>query len=135
MAQCLGTPASCWCRQCRFYQRGFYACQRTAPRAFGGKGKFNADLVEYSDDQQKELIKQFVESQLINTFKSVPLSKFEKDKLIKEIIQEAKGYGPLDPLLEDPTISDILVNGANNVFVEKGGSFIAQALRLRIISI
>lgn len=77
--------------------------------------------VEYSDDQQKELIKQFVESQLINTFKSVPLSKFEKDKLIKEIIQEAKGYGPLDPLLEDPTISDILVNGANNVFVEKGG--------------
>lgn len=77
--------------------------------------------VEYSDDQQKELIKQFVESQLMNTFKSVPLSKFEKDKLIKEIIQEAKGYGPLDPLLEDPTISDILVNGANNVFVEKGG--------------
>lgn len=77
--------------------------------------------VEYSDDQQKELIKQFVESQLINTFKNIPLSKFEKDKLIKEIIQEAKGYGPLDPLLEDPTISDILVNGANNVFVEKGG--------------
>lgn len=77
--------------------------------------------VEYSDDQQKELIKQFVESQLINTFKSIPLSKFEKDKLIKEIIQEAKGYGPLDPLLEDPTISDILVNGPKNVFVEKGG--------------
>lgn len=77
--------------------------------------------VEYSDEQQKELIKQFVESQLINTFKSVPLSKFEKDKMIKEIIQEAKGYGPLDPLLEDPGISDILVNGAKNVFVEKGG--------------
>lgn len=77
--------------------------------------------VEYSDEQQRELIKQFVESQLLNTFKSVPLSKFEKDKMIREIIQEAKGYGPLDPLLEDPTISDILVNGANNVFVEKGG--------------
>lgn len=77
--------------------------------------------VDYSDDQQKELIKQFVESQLLNTFKSVPLSKFEKDKMIREIIQEAKGYGPLDPLLEDPTISDILVNGPNSVFVEKGG--------------
>lgn len=77
--------------------------------------------VDYSDEQQKELIKQFVESQLMNTFKSVPLSKFEKDKLIKEIIQEAKGYGPLDPLLEDTAISDILVNGARNVFVEKGG--------------
>lgn len=77
--------------------------------------------IDYSDDQQRELIKQFVEGQLLNTFKNVPLSKFEKDKLIKEIIQEAKGYGPLDPLLEDPTISDILVNGAKSVFVEKGG--------------
>lgn len=77
--------------------------------------------VDYSDEQQKELIRQFVETQLANTFKNVPLSKFEKDKLIREIIQEAKGYGPLDPLLEDPGISDILVNGAKNVFVEKGG--------------
>lgn len=77
--------------------------------------------VNYNDEQQKELIKQFVEGQLTNTFKNVPLNKFEKDRLIKEIIQEAKGYGPLDPLLEDPTISDILVNGAKSVFVEKNG--------------
>ncbi|MDD3435967.1 MAG: CpaF family protein [Candidatus Gastranaerophilales bacterium] len=77
--------------------------------------------INYDDEQQKELIKQFVESQLINNFKNVPLNKFEKDRLIKEIIQEAKGYGPLDPLLEDPTISDILVNGAKDVFVEKNG--------------
>lgn len=77
--------------------------------------------INYDDEQQKELIRQFVESQLINTFKHIPLNKDEKDRLIKEIIQEAKGYGPLDPLLEDPTISDILVNGAKSVFVEKGG--------------
>lgn len=77
--------------------------------------------VNYSDEQQKELIRQFVEGQLANNFKNVPLNKFEKDRLIREIIQEAKGYGPLDPLLEDPAISDILVNGAKNVFIEKGG--------------
>lgn len=77
--------------------------------------------IDYDDGQQKDLIKQFVEGQLLNNFKSIPLNKYEKDRLIKEIIQEAKGYGPLDPLLEDPTISDILVNGAKNVFVEKGG--------------
>lgn len=77
--------------------------------------------VNYDDDQQKELIRQFIENQLITTFANVPLNKFEKDRMIKEIIQEAKGYGPLDPLLEDPTISDILVNGAKSVFVEKGG--------------
>lgn len=77
--------------------------------------------INYDDEQQKELIKQFIEGQLVNTFKHIPLNKDEKDRLIKEIIQEAKGYGPLDPLLEDPTISDILVNGANSVFVEKNG--------------
>lgn len=77
--------------------------------------------VNYDDEQQKELIRQFIETQLINTFKQIPLNKFEKDRLIKEIIQEAKGFGPLDPLLADPSISDILVNGAKNIFVEKNG--------------
>ena len=77
--------------------------------------------IDYDDEKQKELIKQFVDGQLMNTFKNIPLNKYEKDRLIKEIIQEAKGYGPLDPLLEDPTISDILVNGAKSVFVERNG--------------
>ena len=77
--------------------------------------------INYDDEQQKELIRQFIEGQLANSFSNIPLNKFEKDRLIKEIIQEAKGYGPLDPLLEDPTISDILVNGPNSVFIEKGG--------------
>lgn len=77
--------------------------------------------VNYDDEQQKELIRQFIEGQLSNSFSNIPLNKFEKDRLIKEIIQEAKGYGPLDPLLDDPTISDILVNGPNSVFVEKSG--------------
>lgn len=77
--------------------------------------------INYDDEQQKELIKQFVESQLTSSFKNVPLNKNEKDRLITEIIQEAKGYGPLDPLLADEGISDILVNGAKNVYVEKKG--------------
>lgn len=75
----------------------------------------------YSDVEQKGLIRQFIEGQLNANFRSVPLNKTERDKLIKEIIQEAKGFGPLDPLLEDPTISDILVNGAKNIYVEKNG--------------
>lgn len=77
--------------------------------------------INYDDEQQKELIKQFTESLLLSSFKNIPLNKNEKDRLILEIIQEAKGYGPLDPLLADPLISDILVNGANNVYVEKNG--------------
>lgn len=75
----------------------------------------------FSDEEQKELIRQFIENQISTNFKSIPLNKLEKDRLIKEIIQEAKGFGPLDPLLEDPEISDILVNGAKNVYIEKNG--------------
>lgn len=87
--------------------------------------------INYDDEQQKELIAQFVESQLANSFKNVPLNKLEKDKLIKEIIQEAKGYGPLDPLLNDPTISDILVNGAKNVYVEKNGKLFKTSVTFK----
>lgn len=75
----------------------------------------------YSDDEQKELIKQFIENQLNTKFKTTPLNKNEKDRLLREILQETKGFGPLDPLLADPTISDILVNGAKNIYVEKNG--------------
>src|SRR5574344_374325 len=76
---------------------------------------------DYNDEEQKDLIKQFVESQLSGNFKNRLLNKNEKDRLITEIIQEEKGDGPLDPLLADSSVSDILVNGAKNVYVEKGG--------------
>jgi pilus assembly protein CpaF len=52
---------------------------------------------------------------------STPLSRTERDRLIEEIGYEVLGLGPLDPLLRDPDISDILVNGPNQVYVEKFG--------------
>lgn len=76
---------------------------------------------EYSNDEQKHFIRQFVEKRLLTDFASTPLSKNEREALIREILQEIKGYGPLDPLLSDPAVSDILVNGAKFVYVEKGG--------------
>ena len=66
----------------------------------------------FSDDEQKNLIRQFIEFQIASNFRQVPINKSEKERLIKEIIQDTKGFGPLDPLLEDPGISEILVNGA-----------------------
>lgn len=75
----------------------------------------------YTDDEQRNLIRQFIEFQISANFRQVPINKSEKERLVKEIIQDTKGFGPLDPLLEDPSISDILVNGAKNVYIEKGG--------------
>jgi len=50
-----------------------------------------------------------------------PLSAPEKDLLSREILEEVFGLGPLEPLLQDPAVSDILVNGAKEVYVERGG--------------
>lgn len=77
--------------------------------------------INYTDNQQKELLRQFVEGQLTNSLKEVSLGKNEKEKLVKEIVEEAQGFGPLDGLLKDGEVSYILVNGAKDVYVEKGG--------------
>jgi len=50
-----------------------------------------------------------------------PLSLVEKDRVIEEILDEVFGLGPLEPLLQDPTISDILVTTPKLVYVERAG--------------
>lgn len=89
------------------------------------------DWSQYNDTEQKKLIRQFIEYQINTNFRTVPLNKIERDRLIREIIQEAKGYGPLDPLLADPSISDILVNGAKNVYVEKNGKLYKTSITFK----
>ncbi len=50
-----------------------------------------------------------------------PLSLLEKDRIINEVLDEVFGLGPLEPLLADPTISDILVTTPRLVYVERAG--------------
>ena len=59
-------------------------------------------------------------AKLVDEQKS-PLSLVEKDRVIEEILDEVFGLGPLEPLLQDPTISDILVVTPRLVYVERGG--------------
>src|SRR5258707_9036602 len=49
------------------------------------------------------------------------LSGIEKQQISDEVLDEVFGLGPLEPLLQDPTISDILVNGHKQVYVERKG--------------
>ena len=51
----------------------------------------------------------------------VPLNFDEQEKIQADLLDEVFGLGPLEPLLRDPKISDILVNDKDHVFVEKGG--------------
>ena len=50
-----------------------------------------------------------------------PLTLKEREQLVHEIVHELFGLGPIEPLLDDSTISDILVNGPDNIYVERKG--------------
>jgi Flp pilus assembly protein, ATPase CpaF len=58
--------------------------------------------------------------ELVSNLKT-PMSGPERERLALEVLDEVFGLGPLEPLLQDPTITDILVNGAKEVFVERSG--------------
>src|SRR4030081_3959235 len=62
---------------------------------------------------------------------AVPLSFAEREKLSREILDEIFGLGPLEPLLKDPSISDILVNRYNRVYVERSGKLETTGLSFK----
>jgi pilus assembly protein CpaF len=70
-------------------------------------------------DQLSGIIKAVVENLI--TAEGIPLTRIERERLILEIQHETLGLGPLEPLLQDPGIADILVNGPNSVYIEKRG--------------
>ena len=59
------------------------------------------------------------------------LNRMERERLIDEVLDETFGFGPLEMLLKDPTISDILVNGPHKVFVERRGKMERTDVKFR----
>src|SRR4051795_6602880 len=59
------------------------------------------------------------------------LSRMERERLIDEVLDETFGFGPLEALLKDPTISDILINGPHKVFVERRGKLEKSDIKFR----
>jgi len=55
----------------------------------------------------------------------------ERERFVKEIQHEVFGLGPLEPLLQDPTISDILVNGSGHIYIERRGKLEKTVARFR----
>ena len=66
---------------------------------------------------------EFMKQRLSDVYAQVKVSLPEdiRQQLFKDILDELTGYGPIQPLLDDPDISEVMVNGPKKVFVEKGG--------------
>ncbi len=76
-------------------------------------------LARVNNSQARQAVAGMV-NEIIGSQK-VPLSFGEQEKIQSDLLDEVFGLGPLEPLLRDPTISDILVNSKDHVFIERGG--------------
>ncbi|HEY4353733.1 MAG TPA: ATPase, T2SS/T4P/T4SS family, partial [Paraburkholderia sp.] len=76
-------------------------------------------LQRLSPEQVKRELAQLVE-RIVDEDK-VPMNELERKRLVQDVQDEMLGLGPLEPLLNDPTVSDILVNTFQHVYVERRG--------------
>ncbi len=75
---------------------------------------------EMSDAELKLRVMEMLEWAL-DQEEAVPLTRADRMTLLQEIADDVLGYGPIDPLLSDPSISEVMVNGPYHVYVERHG--------------
>jgi pilus assembly protein CpaF len=76
-------------------------------------------LTRLGEDAAREQISQLIRDMLKR--ESTPLAQTEREQIVREILDEVFGLGPLEPLLADPTVSDILVNTSKVIYIERRG--------------
>src|SRR6202047_430905 len=92
--------------------------------------KLNLDrLSEVKREDVRREVAQILESLVLG--ESTPMNLQERERLAQEVLDEVFGLGPLEPLLADPTVSDILVNTYKRVYVERKGVLEATGVQFR----
>ncbi|BAT57808.1 putative conjugal transfer protein/MT3759 [Variibacter gotjawalensis] len=88
-----------------------------------------AQLARLDSDSAREEIRDIVNE--IIGIKNLVMSISEQEELLDDICNDVLGYGPLEPLLARDDIADIMVNGANDVFIEVNGKIQKTGIRFR----
>src|SRR5262245_49586024 len=109
-----------------------------ADRWFGIKTQIHGKLLaSLTPDQLRVLNKDGVREQIGNVVErlvkedGMPMTAAEREKVIEEVLDEVFGLGPLEPLLKDPTVSDIMVNGYDSIYVERAGRVVETNIRFK----
>ncbi|MCL5746255.1 MAG: CpaF family protein [Acidobacteria bacterium] len=109
-----------------------------ADRWFEIKSLVHSKLLNsLTPDQLKALNKESVRGEIglvverLVLDESIPMTLAERERVVEEILDEVFGLGPLEPLLKDPSISDIMVNGFDNVYIERGGRVVETNIRFK----
>jgi len=109
-----------------------------AERWFGIKTQIHTRLLNsLSPEQLRGLNKDGVREQIgtgierLVREENIPMTVAERERLIEEILDEVFGLGPLEPLMKDPTVSEIMVNGFQSIYVERGGQMVETGIRFK----
>src|SRR6202046_2013571 len=86
-------------------------------------------LSEIRREDVRREVAQILESLVVG--ESAPMNLQERERLSQEVLDEVFGLGPLEPLLADPTVSDILVNTYKKIYVERKGILEQTAVQFR----
>jgi len=83
--------------------------------------------IDFSDEnsnlnQYKDEVKTLIESEVYKT--SIELTQREQGKIVKDLMDEILGFGPITSLLNDPDVSEVMVNGPDQVYAEKNGKLV-----------
>jgi pilus assembly protein CpaF len=92
--------------------------------------KLNLDrLTEVNREDVRREVAQILEALVVG--ESTPMNLQERERLAQEVLDEVFGLGPLEPLLADNTVSDILVNGHKHVYIERKGLLELTGIQFR----
>jgi pilus assembly protein CpaF len=84
---------------------------------------------EMDNDVLRREIRMVIEH--LSDAESALLNRAERERLVEEVLDETFGFGPLEMLLKDPLISDILINGPKQIYIEKRGKLEKSAVTFR----
>jgi pilus assembly protein CpaF len=92
------------------------------------QNKLLAELDPSMDVSQTTEVRRTIEELYENILaeERIVLSRPERRRLFEQIVAEILGLGPLEPLLADETITEVMVNGAKNIYIERGGRIYRQ---------
>lgn len=77
----------------------------------------NFNLNSMQDEELEEKIEQLVDERLRNTYVSIN----QKVQIVRQIFSSIRGFGLLDTIISDDTITEVMINGPDNIFIEKKG--------------
>ena len=93
--------------------------------------RLDLEALEKIDDEQEVTAQIRLAVGEVLRGETTPLSQAEREEIVEHIVWEIIGLGPIEPLFRDPTITDILVNNAKNIFIERRGKLTRINARFR----